>query len=79
MLNAAHLPNDIEALKALLLVGERRVQERDDQVARLEAQLHTRAAEIDQLKCDIDHGVPVKHSHGKGERNNYSLLLIVLT
>ncbi|RSZ55073.1 IS66 family transposase [Massilia atriviolacea] len=53
MLNAADLPNDIEALKALLLASERRVQERDDQVAGLEAQLTTRAAEIEHLKLTI--------------------------
>lgn len=53
MLNAADLPNDIEALKALLLASERRVQERDDQVAGLEAQLNTRVAEIEHLKLWI--------------------------
>ena len=50
MLTAADLPDDIAALKALLLASERRVQERDDQVAGLEAQLNTRAAEIEHLK-----------------------------
>jgi transposase len=53
MLNAADLPNDIEALKAMLMASERRVQERDDQVAGLEAQLNTRAAEIERLKLMI--------------------------
>lgn len=53
MLNAADLPNDIEALKVLLLASERRVQQRDDQVAGLEAQLTTRAAEIEHLKLTI--------------------------
>eukprot|EP01032_Pedospumella_encystans_P032920 gene32920-37183_t len=53
MLTAADLPDDIAALKALLLASERRVQERDDQVAGLEAQLNTRAAEIEHLKLWI--------------------------
>ena len=53
MLNAADLPNDIETLKGLLLASERRVQERDEQVAGLEAQLNTRAAEIEHLKLWI--------------------------
>jgi transposase len=53
MLNAADLPNDIAALKALLLASERRVQERDDQLAGLTAQLNTRAAEIEHLKLLI--------------------------
>jgi transposase len=46
MLNAADLPNDIEALKALLLA-------RDEQILGLEAQLNTRAAEIEHLKLMI--------------------------
>ncbi|MGV7211664.1 IS66 family transposase [Oxalobacteraceae bacterium A2-2] len=53
MLTAADLPDDIVALKALLLASERRVQERDEQVAGLEAQLNTRAAEIEHLKLWI--------------------------
>jgi transposase len=53
MLNAADLPNDIDALKALLLAAGRRVQERDDQLAGLTAQLNTRAAEIEHLKLLI--------------------------
>jgi transposase len=53
MLNAADLPDDIDALKALLLASERRVQERDDQLAGLTAQLNTRAAEIEHLKLLI--------------------------
>jgi transposase len=53
MLSAADLPNDIAALKALLLASERRVQERDDQLAGLTAQLNTRAAEIEHLKLLI--------------------------
>jgi transposase len=53
MLNAADLPNDIDALKALLMASERRVQERDDQLAGLTAQLNTRAAEIEHLKLLI--------------------------
>jgi len=53
MLNAADLPNDIDALKALLLDSERRVLERDEQLAGLEAQLNTRAAEIEHLKLMI--------------------------
>jgi transposase len=53
MLTADKPPNDIEALKALLLASERRVQQRDDQVAALNAQLNTRAAEIEHLKLQI--------------------------
>jgi transposase len=53
MLSAADLPNDIAALKALLLASERRVQERGDQLAGLTAQLNTRAAEIEHLKLLI--------------------------
>lgn len=53
MLTAADLPDDIAALKALLLASERRVQERDDHVAGLEAQLNTRTAEIEHLKLWI--------------------------
>lgn len=49
-LNSAHahcqLPNDIEALKALLLA-------RDEEEAGLKAQLDTRAAEIEQLKLQV--------------------------
>ncbi|WP_395400532.1 IS66 family transposase [Pseudoduganella sp. UC29_106] len=43
MLNAADLPNDIEALKAMLLASEARV-------AHLNAELSTRTAEIEHLK-----------------------------
>lgn len=46
MLNAADLPNDIDALKALLLA-------RDEKILGLEAQLNTRAAEIEHLKLMI--------------------------
>jgi len=46
MLNAADLPDDIAALKALLLA-------RDEQILGLEAQLNTRAAEIEHLKLMI--------------------------
>jgi transposase len=46
MLSAADLPNDIEALKALLLM-------RDKRILGLEAQLNTRAAEIEHLKLMI--------------------------
>lgn len=46
MLTADHLPDDIEALKALLLA-------RDEEVAGLKAQLNTRAAEIEHLKLQI--------------------------
>ena len=46
MLNAADLPNDINALKALLLA-------RDEKILGLEAQLNTRAAEIEHLKLMI--------------------------
>jgi DNA repair exonuclease SbcCD ATPase subunit len=53
MLNAAELPNDIDALKALLLASERRVEERDEQLAGLTAQLNMRAAEIEHLKLLI--------------------------
>jgi transposase len=46
MLTAAELPNDIDALKALLLA-------RDEQIGGLQAQLTTRAAEIEHLKLWI--------------------------
>jgi transposase len=46
MLNADDLPNDINALKALLLA-------RDEQILGLEAQLNTRATEIEHLKLTI--------------------------
>ena len=46
MLNLADLPNDIDALKALLWA-------REVEVAGLKAQLNTRAAEIEHLKLHI--------------------------
>ena len=46
MLNLADLPNDIDALKALLWA-------REVEVAGLKAQLNTRAAEIEHLKLQI--------------------------
>jgi transposase len=46
MINAADLPNDIDALKALLLA-------RDEKILGLEAQLNTRATEIEHLKLMI--------------------------
>lgn len=53
MLSAADLPNDIDALKALLLASERLLQERDEQLAGLAQQLNTRAVEIEHLKLQI--------------------------
>lgn len=53
MLTIADLSDDIAALKSLRLASERRVQERGDKVAKLEAQLNTRAAEIEHLKLWI--------------------------
>ena len=46
MLTAADLPSDIHSLKALLLM-------RDERIMGLEAQLNTRAAEIEHLKLMI--------------------------
>ena len=46
MFNPADLPNDIDALKALLWA-------REVEVAGLKAQLNTRAAEIEHLKLQI--------------------------
>ncbi|MDB5961183.1 MAG: family transposase [Massilia sp.] len=46
MLSAADLPNDIEALKAMLLM-------RDERIIGLEAQVNTGAAEIEHLKLMI--------------------------
>ena len=46
MLTATQFPNDIDALKALLLA-------RDEQIAGLQAQLNTRASEIEHLKLWI--------------------------
>jgi hypothetical protein len=53
MLSPADLPNDIDALKALLLASERLLQERDEQLAGLAEQLNTRAVEIEHLKLQI--------------------------
>jgi chromosome segregation ATPase len=60
MLSSADLPNDIDALKALLLASERLVRERDatiaaqgDALLNMQAQLTTRAAEIEHLKLQI--------------------------
>lgn len=53
MLNLADLPNDIDALKALLLTSERLLQERDAQLVGLTEQLNTRAVEIEHLKLQI--------------------------
>ncbi|WP_426075140.1 transposase domain-containing protein, partial [Janthinobacterium sp. DSP2-3-3] len=46
MFNPADLPNDIDALKALLWA-------REVEVAGLKAQLNTRASEIEHLKLQI--------------------------
>jgi transposase len=46
MIHAADVPDDIDALKALLLA-------RDEKILGLEAQLNTRAAEIEHLKLTI--------------------------
>ena len=46
-------PNDIDALKALLLASERLLQERDEQLAGMAEQLNTRAVEIEHLKLQI--------------------------
>lgn len=53
MLNTTDLPNDIEALKALLLARDELLSARDEQILGLEAQLNTRAAEIEHLKLMI--------------------------
>jgi transposase len=53
MLSHADLPNDIEALKALLLASEQAVLERDDMLSGLRAQLNTTAVEIEHLKLVI--------------------------
>jgi hypothetical protein len=53
MLVTDHLPADIEALKALLLASERRVQERDGRLGALNAQFITRAAVTEHLKLQI--------------------------
>ena len=53
MLSPADLPNDIDALKALLLASECRIQERDEQLAGMREQLSTRAVEIKHLKLLI--------------------------
>ncbi len=53
MLSPADLPNDIDALKALLLASEGRIQERDEQLAGLREQLSTRAVEIEHLNLLI--------------------------
>jgi len=60
MLSSTDLPNDIDALKALLPASERLVRERDatippqgDALLNMQAQLTTRAAEIEHLKLQI--------------------------
>jgi len=60
MRNSADLPNDIDALKALLLVGKQTLSERDTVIAArdkltlgLRAQLTTTEVEIEQLKLMI--------------------------
>src|SRR5450830_1587319 len=60
MFSPIDLPNDINALKALLLASERLVRERDATIAtqgnallNMQAQLTTRAAEIEHLKLQI--------------------------
>ena len=60
MLSSTDLPNDIDTLKALLLASERLVRERDatiatqgDALLNMQAQLTTRAAEIEHLKLQI--------------------------
>ena len=60
MLSSTDLPNDIDALKTLLLASERLVRERDatiathgDALLNMQAQLTTRAAEIEHLKLQI--------------------------
>jgi transposase len=53
MLSPADLPDDLNALKALLVASERRVQERDELLAGLTDQLNTRKVEIDYLKLQI--------------------------
>ena len=60
MLSPTDLPNDIDALKALLLASARLVRERDatiatqgDALLTMQAQLTTRGAEIEHLKLQI--------------------------
>ena len=53
MLNHADLPNDIDALRALLLASEQAVRERDEVVSGLRAQLTTTHVEIEHLKLLI--------------------------
>jgi transposase len=50
MLSAADLPDDITALKAMLLASEARVAQSEARVAHLSAELSTRTAEIEHLK-----------------------------
>lgn len=53
MLSHADLPDNIDALKALLLASEQTVRERDDIVLLLQEQLTTRGVEIEHLKLQI--------------------------
>jgi transposase len=53
MLSHVDLPNDIDALKALLLVSEQEVRERGEVVARQREQLTTSSVEIEHLKLMI--------------------------
>lgn len=50
MLDASHLPDDIDALKAMLLAREAALQASEARVAHLSAELSTRTAEIEHLK-----------------------------
>lgn len=50
MLNAADLPDDIAALKAMLLASEVRAAQSEARAAHLAAELSTRTAEIEHLK-----------------------------
>ena len=50
MLNAADLPDDIAALKAMLMASEMRAAQSEARAAHLAAELSTRTAEIEHLK-----------------------------
>ena len=54
MLNATDLPDDIEALKAMLLARDAALLASEAKVAHLSAELSTRTAEIEHLELQLE-------------------------
>jgi len=55
MLNAADLPNDIAALRALLLASEARAVQSETRAAQSEARVAYLAAELSTRTAEIEH------------------------